>query len=124
MRGRDVQNMTLDKIKIRSYLMKTLPARVPAFYAPKDIFKHLAATGPTPKEAMVVVGSALVGLVGSSQLPQLATSSLLRATAPAALLVLRGGASVGPIKCGPISIDLLLGPRGCVAASPARSGTT
>ena len=72
---------------------------------------------------MFTVGS-VVGVVGSSQLPQLAASSLLRATAPAALLALRGGASVGPIKCGPISIDLLLGPRGCAAASPARSGTT
>lgn len=70
----------------------------------------------------MLVGAA-VGVVGSCQLPQLAASSLLRATAPAALLALRGGASVGPIKCGPISIDLLLGPRGC-AASPARSGTT
>eukprot|EP00320_Phaeocystis_rex_P010011 CAMPEP_0119059618 /NCGR_PEP_ID=MMETSP1178-20130426/3721_1 /TAXON_ID=33656 /ORGANISM="unid sp, Strain CCMP2000" /LENGTH=206 /DNA_ID=CAMNT_0007040661 /DNA_START=12 /DNA_END=633 /DNA_ORIENTATION=- len=42
------------------------------------------------------------------------SSAVLRAGAPAALLVLRGGASVGPIKAGPISIDLLLGPQGCV----------
>ena len=97
--------------------MKNAPATTPC----SRRFPSLRVQVSRPTQEMLV--GAAVGVVGSCQLPQLAASSLLRATAPAALLALRGGASVGPIKCGPISIDLLLGPRGC-AASPARSGTT
>ena len=60
--------------------------------------------------------------VGAAVVPQVAAaSSLLRATVPASLIVLRGGASVGPIKMGPISVDLLLGPGGCAAASPSHA---
>ena len=44
-----------------------------------------------------------------------AARPLLRSAAPAALLALRGGSTVGPLKLGPISIDVtLLGPTGCV----------
>ena len=60
--------------------------------------------------------------MGTAVVPHVAAaSSLLRATAPASLIVLRGGASVGPIKMGPISVDLLLGPGGCAAASPSHA---
>ena len=59
---------------------------------------------------MVVLGH--MAAVGSSAVDAQVASSVLRAAAPTALLVLRGGASVGPIKAGPISIDLLLGPQG------------
>lgn len=68
---------------------------------------------------MVLVSVGQLASVGSSMVDTQAASSLLRAAAPAALLVLRGGAQVGPIKAGPISIDLLLGPRGCVMINAA-----
>ena len=67
--------------------------------------------------ALAIESRARMPFVGSAVVPHVAAaSSLLRATAPASLIVLRGGASVGPIKMGPISVDLLLGPGGCAAA--------
>ena len=72
--------------------------------------------------ALAIESRARMPFVGSAVVPHVAAaSSLLRATAPASLIVLRGGASVGPIKMGPISVDLLLGPGGCAAASPSHA---
>ena len=72
--------------------------------------------------ALAIESRARMPFVGSAVVPHVAAaSSLLRATVPASLIVLRGGASVGPIKMGPISVDLLLGPGGCAAASPSHA---
>ena len=72
--------------------------------------------------ALAIESRARMPFVGTAVVPHVAAaSSLLRATVPASLIVLRGGASVGPIKMGPISVDLLLGPGGCAAASPSHA---